>query len=51
MATSKYPRLPVDIVIRLLGNPDIVSGMAKLYESVSNLNNDYIQPNRIRLSS
>ncbi|KAF5777971.1 hypothetical protein HanXRQr2_Chr12g0542051 [Helianthus annuus] len=38
--------LPVGTVIRLLGDRDIVGGLAKLYKSVSDLNNDYIQPNQ-----
>ncbi|KAJ0678319.1 hypothetical protein HanOQP8_Chr12g0446581 [Helianthus annuus] len=38
--------LPMGTVIRLLGDRDIVGGLAKLYKSVSDLNNDYIQPNQ-----
>ncbi|KAK9059760.1 hypothetical protein SSX86_020464 [Deinandra increscens subsp. villosa] len=35
--------LPVGTVIRLLGNKNMEGGLAKLYKSVSDLNDDYIQ--------
>ncbi|KAM0053849.1 hypothetical protein Hdeb2414_s0006g00188641 [Helianthus debilis subsp. tardiflorus] len=38
--------LPVGTVIRLSGNQHTLDGLAKLYESVSDLDNDYIQPNK-----
>ncbi|KAK9059764.1 hypothetical protein SSX86_020468 [Deinandra increscens subsp. villosa] len=38
--------LPVGTVIRLLGNRNMEGGMAKIYKSVSDLNNDYIQSNQ-----
>ncbi|KAI3695865.1 hypothetical protein L1987_78868 [Smallanthus sonchifolius] len=38
--------LPVGTVIRLLDNHNMVGGMAKLYQSVSDLNDDYIQSNQ-----
>ncbi|KAI7725000.1 hypothetical protein M8C21_015262, partial [Ambrosia artemisiifolia] len=36
--------LPVGTVVKLLGNQDTLGGLTKLYKSVSDLNNDYIQP-------
>ncbi|XP_022011477.1 uncharacterized protein LOC110911182 [Helianthus annuus] len=38
--------LPVGTVIKLSGNQHTLDGLAKLYESVSDLDNDYIQPNK-----
>ncbi|KAK9048789.1 hypothetical protein SSX86_032244, partial [Deinandra increscens subsp. villosa] len=38
--------LPVASVIRLVDNRDMVSGLAKIYQSVSDLNNDYIQSDK-----
>ncbi|KAI3695867.1 hypothetical protein L1987_78870 [Smallanthus sonchifolius] len=38
--------LPVGSVIGLLDNRDMVGGLAKLYKSVSDLNDDYIQSNQ-----
>ncbi|KAM0046182.1 hypothetical protein Hdeb2414_s0009g00312921 [Helianthus debilis subsp. tardiflorus] len=44
--------LPVGTVIRLLDNRDMIGGLAKIYQSVSDLNDDYIQSNQnIRTSS
>ncbi|CAL2272036.1 unnamed protein product [Prunus armeniaca] len=37
--------LPVGTVIRLLSKDGMVGSMGKLYESVENLNNTYLQPN------
>ncbi|PWA38411.1 hypothetical protein CTI12_AA581550 [Artemisia annua] len=38
--------LPIGTVIRLLNNKDMVGCLGKLYQSVSNLNDDYMQPNQ-----
>ncbi|MFS8003492.1 hypothetical protein Hanom_Chr13g01214611 [Helianthus anomalus] len=38
--------LPVGTVIRLLDNRDMIGGLAKIYQSVSDLNDDYIQSNQ-----
>ncbi|XP_076922643.1 uncharacterized protein LOC143584484 [Bidens hawaiensis] len=38
--------LPVGSIIKLLDNREVVGGLAKLYQSVSDLKDDYIQPNQ-----
>ncbi|XP_076941224.1 uncharacterized protein LOC143610708 [Bidens hawaiensis] len=40
--------LPVGTVIKLLEKQDMKGGLPQLYQSISDLNNDYIQPNQTK---